>query len=462
MIEALLSGFGKENIRKQLQRGLVFETGLAPPAVDIIEPAKPAVCTPAREPITVLWPLTARAARPSRPAPRPAAGVAGGRFGARRLGRAVAPRHSRPARAMRSRSATPPTTRRDENLPPADKCIRDLEVQLKRFGFEVASFHDPCRSAQVQAEARQAAARRRGQPRHAGGVLFRRPRLPVERRELPGAGRQRPRGRAGAALQDLHLAREGRLRAGEAAGTARPRPSSWSTPAARPIGRASPARATTRPCRPKAATSPSRPARASAPSRPTTRQRDTLFAEVLVAELAASPADRSILLTLESVRARVARKVNSVPTIVKVFGPNAQEPEIASNVSGDPAWSAARASDASGRADGRPPAPPTAGRAPNSPQPAPPNRPEAAAERLRALLQKTPDGDEADLARLRLRDLETVLEGGARGPPRARSGQARAASRHASPKTSAARCGATSTRRCASPRRCRGLPPAAS
>ncbi len=47
MMEALLAGFGKENIRKQLQRGLVFETGLAPPAVDIIEPAaKPDSCTP--------------------------------------------------------------------------------------------------------------------------------------------------------------------------------------------------------------------------------------------------------------------------------------------------------------------------------------------------------------------------------------------------------------------------------
>ena len=48
MLEALLSGFGKENIRKQMQRGLVFETGLAPPAVDIIESAKPPQpCTPA-------------------------------------------------------------------------------------------------------------------------------------------------------------------------------------------------------------------------------------------------------------------------------------------------------------------------------------------------------------------------------------------------------------------------------
>ncbi|HEX2542404.1 MAG TPA: YDG domain-containing protein [Caldimonas sp.] len=47
MAEALASGFGKENIRRQLQRGLVFETGLAPPAIEIIESAgKPATCTP--------------------------------------------------------------------------------------------------------------------------------------------------------------------------------------------------------------------------------------------------------------------------------------------------------------------------------------------------------------------------------------------------------------------------------
>jgi filamentous hemagglutinin family protein len=46
MAEALASGFGKENIRKQLTRGLVFETGLAAPAVDRIEPAaRPVSCT---------------------------------------------------------------------------------------------------------------------------------------------------------------------------------------------------------------------------------------------------------------------------------------------------------------------------------------------------------------------------------------------------------------------------------
>jgi filamentous hemagglutinin family protein len=46
MAEALAAGFGKENIRKQLSRGLVFETGLAAPAVDNIDSAKrPETCT---------------------------------------------------------------------------------------------------------------------------------------------------------------------------------------------------------------------------------------------------------------------------------------------------------------------------------------------------------------------------------------------------------------------------------
>jgi hypothetical protein len=48
MAEALAAGFGKENIRKQLSRGLVFETGLAAPAVDNIDTAaRPAGCTAA-------------------------------------------------------------------------------------------------------------------------------------------------------------------------------------------------------------------------------------------------------------------------------------------------------------------------------------------------------------------------------------------------------------------------------
>ena len=45
--ESLASGFGKENIRKQLARGLVFETGPAPPAIETIDkPKAPEQCSP--------------------------------------------------------------------------------------------------------------------------------------------------------------------------------------------------------------------------------------------------------------------------------------------------------------------------------------------------------------------------------------------------------------------------------
>jgi filamentous hemagglutinin family protein len=48
MAEALAAGFGRENIRKPLSRGLVFETGLAAPAIDRIEPARaPSGCSAA-------------------------------------------------------------------------------------------------------------------------------------------------------------------------------------------------------------------------------------------------------------------------------------------------------------------------------------------------------------------------------------------------------------------------------
>ena len=39
----------------------------------------------------------------------------------------------------------------EENLPPAEKCIRDLDSQLRRFGFDVFTFHD-VPVAVVQAE----------------------------------------------------------------------------------------------------------------------------------------------------------------------------------------------------------------------------------------------------------------------------------------------------------------------
>ena len=110
-----------------------------------------------------------------------------------------------------------------------------------------------------------------------------------------------------------------------------------------------------------------------------------------------------MLLTLENVRAKVANRVNSIPTIVRVFGRNAQEPELASNVAGDPPWTPTAAS---APVPAVRPAPVesgeiTAARSASSP--------ETAAARLRSLLEKTADGDDADLAKQKLKDLETVL-----------------------------------------------------
>jgi hypothetical protein len=291
----------------------------------------------------------------------------------------------------------------EENLPPAEKCIRDLEVQLKRFGFEVASFHD-APVAQVQAEVAKLQRAVNANPGAPSVFYFVGHGFQSNAENfLVPAGGDLNAVPAQLSKTCISLEKEIFTKLKRATGPAatvimvdacrtpdRPRqPGEGYNQTLPPEG-----------CHVAFATGPGK--RAFAPNDPT---RDTLFAEVLVAELAASPPDRSILLTLESVRAKVATRVNSVPTIVKVFGQNAQEPEIASNVAGDPAWSPGAASSASS-VPATPPTPAsieiTATRAIDSP--------EAAADRLRALLQKTPDGDDADLARLRLRDLETVLK----------------------------------------------------
>ena len=76
---------------------------------------------------------------------------------------------------------------------------------------------------------------------------------------------------------------------------------------------------------------------------------------------------------------------------------NAQEPELASNVSGDPKWGVSAAP---------------------APVPAPQAEleatrraatPEEAIDRLKGLLPKLPEGDQADVAQARLNELEKVL-----------------------------------------------------
>jgi hypothetical protein len=141
--------------------------------------------------------------------------------------------------------------------------------------------------------------------------------------------------------------------------------------------------------------------RAFAPNDP---QRYTLFAEALVSELDVSDPGRSIFLTLETVRVKVAKKVNSIEGIVRAFGKNAQEPEVASNVTGDPKWvaSAASGGEATPAADPAPAAAELeAARKLASP--------EAAIARLKAVIERTPESDHADIAQQRVKDLEGVL-----------------------------------------------------
>jgi hypothetical protein len=290
---------------------------------------------------------------------------------------------------------------REENLPPALKCIRDLEARLKHFGFEVATLHDAS-VAQVRAEVTKmqgAVAARPGMPAvfyfvghgfqsnaenflvPAGSDLQAVPAqlskacLSLEKEIFTRL--KRPVGPAATVIMlDACRTPDRPLQPGEGYNQTLP-----------PEG-----------CHVAFATGPGK--RAFAPNDP---ERNTLFAEILVAELDASPSDRSVLLTLENVRAKVANRCNSIPTIVRVFGRNAQEPELASNVTGDPPWAPPAAS---APVPAVRPAPAesgeiTAARAASSP--------EDAAARLRSLLEKTSEGDDADLAKQRLRDLETVL-----------------------------------------------------
>jgi len=294
---------------------------------------------------------------------------------------------------------------REESLPPAEKCIRELDTRLRRFGFDVVVLHD-AQIAQVQAEVakiQRAVAERPALPAvfYFVGHGFQ---SNAENFLVPAGGDLQA---AAAQLSKscISLEKDVFVRLKRAPGPAATviMVDACRTPD-RPLTPGEGYNQTLPPegCHVAFATGPGK--RAFAPNDP---DRFTLFAEVLVAELDASPPERSVLLTLESVRAKVASRVNAIPTIVRVFGRNAQEPEVASNVTGDPPWSPAAASGAV------PAAAPV-------PRPAPPEHPElaatralsspeAAAARLRTFLEKTTEGDEADLARLRLKDLETVL-----------------------------------------------------
>ena len=306
---------------------------------------------------------------------------------------------------------------RDESLPPALKSIRDLEPRLRRFGFDVVTLHDPP-VAQFQAELdklQQAVAARPAAPAvfYFVGHGFQ---SNAENFLVP-AGGDLSTAPAQLAKNCVSLEKEiftKMKRSGPAATVIlvdacrtpdRPRsPGEGYNQTMPPEG-----------CHVAFATGPGK--RAFAPNDP---DRHTLFAEVLVSELETSPPDRSILLTLESVRAKVANRVNSIDAIVRAFGRNAQEPELASNVRGDPPWAPAASSTPAVGGDAGRGAPALPGAADvKAPDPTAAGReleavrglasPEEAAARLKALLQGTAQGDDADIANLRLRDLEKVL-----------------------------------------------------
>ncbi len=305
----------------------------------------------------------------------------------------------------------------DEDIPPARKCVIDLGVQLQRFGFTVTSlFETPLAKVREEiALLQQAVAANADLPAFfyfvghgfqsnaenllvpAGGNLDSKPEelarssLSLERDVFSRL--KRPMGPAATViLVDTCRTPDRPLKPPEGLNQTLP-----------PEG-----------CHVAFATGPGK--RAFAPQDP---DRYTLFAEVLVAELAQAQPTGSVFSSLERVRSRVVRKVNSIDVIVRLFGENAQSPELASNVLGDPIWVGgvpvppepppAPASAASAAASA--PAAPDLGAAAAAELSAIAalKAPERAYERLKALVGTLPEGELSDLAKLRLRDLERVL-----------------------------------------------------
>jgi hypothetical protein len=301
----------------------------------------------------------------------------------------------------------------DENLPPARKCIADLDARLQRYGFSTVVLHDPP-IAQVQAELERLQKAIAANPSAAASFYFVGHGFQSNAENfLVPAGGDLKSAPAALAKTCISLEREVFARLKRPVGPAatvimvdacrtpdRPRsPTEGYNQTMPPEG-----------CHVVFATGPGK--RAFAPADP---QRYTLFAEALVAELDLSPPDRSVLLTLESVRVKVARKVNTIEPIVRAFGRNAQEPEVASNVSGDPKWivvggAAVAARPAPAGAAVVVPAGDTSAARAELDATGAIAAPDQALEKLKGLLPALPEGGELnDIAQLRIRNLETVL-----------------------------------------------------
>jgi hypothetical protein len=287
----------------------------------------------------------------------------------------------------------------DENLPPSRKCVDDLAQRLQRLGYATTALHDaPIAQVQAELEALQRAVA--GNPA-LGGVFYfvgHGFQSNAENFLVPAGGNLQS-APATLARSCISLEREVFTRLKRSAGPAatvilvdacrtpdRPRtPGEGTNQTMPPEG-----------CHVVFATGPGK--RAFAPADPA---RYTLFTEVLVGELDQfTDPLRSIYGTLEAVRAKVTRKVNGVPAIVKAFGANAQQPEIASNVRGDPGWLPAPSPAAR-------PAPPPVQQKADAAQAQ--GSVDEALAKLKALQATLPEGDEADLVAVRVADLERVL-----------------------------------------------------
>lgn len=329
--------------------------------------------------------------------------------GAAGLGLAVAPRAASAQRAPLGHALLVGNTSynpSDENLPPARKCVADLETRLQRFGFATVALYD-APVAQVQAELDRMQRAIAADPALAGVFYFVGHGFQSNAANfLVPAGGDLQAAPAALARTCVSLEGEvfGKLRrpAGPAATVImvdacrtpdRPRaPTEGYNQTMPPDG-----------CQVVFATGPGK--RAFAPADP---QRYTMFAEALLSELDVTDPGRSIFLTLETVKVKVAKQVNSIEGIVRAFGRNAQEPELASNVSGDPPWvpgarlaAAPMPPASSSAADAGATAELDAARAVAAP--------DEAIARLRALRQKLGEGDQADIADGRIADLEKVL-----------------------------------------------------
>ncbi len=288
----------------------------------------------------------------------------------------------------------------DENLPPAQKSVHDLEQRLRRLGFETLALNDPP-LGQVHAELERLQAAVDENPALAAVFYFCGHGFQSNAENyLVPAGGDLQSAPAHLSKTCMSLERDvfSRLKRREGPAATVIMVDACRTPD-RPRTPGEGYNQTLPPegCHVVFATGPGK--RAFAPNDPT---RHTLFTEVLVSELDATDPARSILLTLETVRVKVARRVNSIATIVRAFGPNAQEPEVASNVRGDPKWvPAGSARPAAVPLPGTPAGALEAARQAASPQ--------DAAARLQKLLPTLPAGDDADIAQQRLKDLDTVL-----------------------------------------------------